>query len=157
MKRLIAALCALIIVLILNANSTAAQTGKSTAVGKVPGLLEKSGFKAEKLKEGVWQINFQGKNLKEFHLTITLIGEQLIMFVELANRDAVNLTSGLAVKLLELNDAMDTIKFALSEKSLYARIEAHERLLDVQELKYMISQMSAAIDEAYPQIKAFYK
>jgi hypothetical protein len=87
-------------------------------------------------------------------MRITLIGDQLIMFVDLASRSELNLNNGLAVKLLELNDAMDTIKFALSEKSLYARMEAHERIIDLQELKYMCNQMSAAVDEAFPQIKA---
>ena len=132
-----------------------AQTNKSSTVGKIPTLLEKSGYQYTKLKEGVWQIHFQGKNLKEFQLKITLIADQLIMFVDLASRDELNLNNGLAVKLLELNDAMDTVKFALSEKSLYARMEAHERIIDLQELKYMFSQMSAAVDEAFPQIKSF--
>jgi hypothetical protein len=135
--------------------ANSAQTGKGAAVSKIPGLIEKSGFPFTKVKEGVWQIDFQGKNLKAFQLRISLIGDQLILFVDLANRGDLNLNGGLAVKLLELNDAMDTIKFALSEKSLYARMEAHERIIDLQELKYMLNQMSAAIDEAYPQIKGF--
>jgi hypothetical protein len=155
LKTLLSALCALILAGAFAATSTPAQAGKTATASKLPALLEKSGFKYTKVKEGVWQIDFQGKNLKEFHLTITLISDQVIMFVDLASRSAVNFNNGLAVKLLELNDAMDTVKFALSEKSLYGRMEAHERLLDLQELKYMVNQMSAAIDEAFPQIKAF--
>jgi hypothetical protein len=149
------ALLALLIGCALLPTSTIAQAGKNTVVGKIPALLEKSGFKYAKVKEGVWQIDFQGKNLKEFHLTISLVSDQLIMFVDLADRGTVNFNNGLAVKLLELNDAMDTVKFALSEKSLYGRMEVHERILDLQELKYMVNQMSAAMDEAFPQIKPF--
>jgi hypothetical protein len=155
LKTLLSALLALIIMFLSTANPTLAQAGKNSGVGKISGLLEKSGYKYTKIKEGAWQIDFQGKNLKEFQLTITLMSDQLIMFVDLANRSTVNFNNGLAVKLLELNDAMDTVKFALSEKSLYVRIEAHERILDLQELKYMVNQMSAAIDEAFLQIKPF--
>jgi hypothetical protein len=143
------------LIILSTSQLTFAQTNKGGAVGKIPALLEKSGYQYTKIKEGVWQINFQGKNLKEFQLKITLIGDQLIMFVDLASRGELDLNNGLAVKLLELNDAMDTIKFALSEKSLYARMEAHERIIDLQELKYMFNQMSAAVDEAFPQIKPF--
>jgi hypothetical protein len=155
LKKVVSSISVLILVLVFTSQTNFAQERKNSTVGKIPGLIEKSGFPYTKLKEGVWQIDFQGKNLKEFQLKITLIGDQLIMFVDLANRSDLQLNNGLAVKLLELNDAMDTIKFALSEKSLYARMEAHERIIDLQELKYMFSQMSAAIDEAFPQIKAF--
>jgi hypothetical protein len=155
LKKILSSISALLLIFAFTTQTNFAQAGKSSTAGKIPGLLEKSGFPYTKLKEGVWQIDFHGKNLKEFQLKITLIGDQLIMFVDLANRSDLQLNNGLAVKLLELNDAMDTIKFALSEKSLYARIEAHERIIDLQELKYMFNQMSAAIDEAFPQIKTF--
>jgi hypothetical protein len=155
LKKIRFSIVALFISFMFTLPGSLAQTGKTTSVNKIPGLMEKSGFPYTKLKEGVWQVDFQGKNLKTFQLRITLIGDQLILFVDLANRSDLKLNNGLAVKLLELNDAMDTIKFALSEKSLYARMEAHERIIDLQELKYMLNQISAAIDEAYPQIKEY--
>jgi hypothetical protein len=157
LKKIRSSISALLLIFVFTSQANFAQSGKSSTVNKIPGLIEKSGFPYSKLKDGVWQIDFQGKNLKEFQMKITLLGDQLIMFVDLGNRSDLELNNGLAVKLLELNDAMDTIKFALSEKSLYARMEAHERIIDLQELKYMFNQMSAAVDEAYPQIKAFLK
>ena len=66
-----------------------------------------------------------------------------------------NFSEELTLKLLELNDAMDVVKFALSDKSLYVRAEAHDRILDLQEFKFMIGQLSAAVDEAFPQIQPF--
>lgn len=155
LRKILSTISALLLIFVFTMQTNYAQAGKSSPVNKIPGLIEKSGFPYTKLKEGVWLIDFQGKNLKQFQLKITLIGDQLIMFVDLANRSDLELNNGLAVKLLELNDGMDTIKFALSEKSLYARMEAHERIIDLQELKYMFSQMSAAVDEAFPQIKVF--
>ena len=127
----------------------------ATGIGKIVALLEKSGYKYTKLKEGVWQIQFEGKNLKAFVVNISSISDLTLMFVDLAARDEVNLNQELTLKLLELNDAMDTIKFALSDKSLYARTEAHDRILDLQEFKFMIGQLSAAVDEAFPHIQPF--
>ena len=144
-----------LLIFVFSSSSDFAQSSKSQTVAKIPALLEKSGYKYTKLQENIWQIQFQGKNLKEFTLNITLLSDQVILFVDLAGRGELKLNNGLAVKLLELNDAMDNVKFALSEKSLYARVAAHERIVDLQELKYMINQMSAATDEAFPQIKPF--
>jgi hypothetical protein len=44
---------------------------------------------------------------------------------------------------------------ALSEEILYLRMDTHLRLLDDQELKYLLEQIARAADEMYPQIKQF--
>ncbi|MEW6125744.1 MAG: hypothetical protein AB1757_01665 [Acidobacteriota bacterium] len=126
-----------------------------TGIAKIVDLLNKSGYKYAKLQEGIWQIQFEGQNLKTFTVNISSIGESLFMFVDLASRQELSLSQELTTRLLELNDQMDTVKFALSDKSLYARIEAHDRLVDLPEFKYMIGQLSSAVDEAYPHIKPF--
>jgi hypothetical protein len=134
----------------------ARQAGKKPAATKISVLLEKLGYKYKKVGDNVWEIPFSGKNLSDFPVRITTAGGDLILVLtKLADRNAVNMSDGFAVKLLELNDAMDTVKFALSEEMLYARLELHERIVDQQELKYMLDQLSGAVDEAYPQIKAF--
>lgn len=142
----------------LNPAAYAAQTGKkpASAASKIPALLEKLGYKYAKVGDNVWEIPFTGKNLQEFPVRVTVAGgDMILVLTKLADRDAVNLNNGFAVKLLELNDAMDTVKFALSSDMLYARLELHERIVDQQELKYMLDQISGAVDEAYPQIKSF--
>jgi hypothetical protein len=74
---------------------------------------------------------------------------------KLADRKKLARTDQLFQRLLELNDKMDTVKFALSPDMLYVRIELHSRLLDEKELQYAIDQTSAAVDQSYPQIKQF--
>jgi len=61
----------------------------------------------------------------------------------------------LLTKLLELNHKFDSIKLALSEDMLYLRMDTHLRLLDNQELKYLVEQIANAADETYPQIRLF--
>jgi hypothetical protein len=59
------------------------------------------------------------------------------------------------IRLLELNHKFDWIKLALSEDMLYLRMDTHVRLVDGQELKYLVEQIANATDETYPQIKQF--
>ena len=148
---------AVMISMSLSAPASARQAAKKPAgASKVPAFLEKLGYKYTKVSDNVWEIPFTGKNLSEFPVRITIAGGDLILVLtKLADRSAINLNGGFAVKLLELNDAMDTVKFALSEDMLYARLELHERVVDQQEFKYMLDQISGAVDEAYPQIKSF--
>jgi hypothetical protein len=157
LKKVTRLIVAIGIAVSLNAPALAWQAGKKpAAANKIVAYLEKLGYKYTKVSDNVWEIPFTGKNLSEFPVRITIAGGDLILVLtKLADRSAVNLSGGFAVKLLELNDTMDTVKFALSEDMLYARLELHERVVDQQELKYMLEQISGAVDEAYPQIKAF--
>src|SRR5437588_2781606 len=46
----------------------------ANAAAKVVALLEKSGHNYTKVKDGVWEINFTGDNLKEFSVRFALVG-----------------------------------------------------------------------------------
>lgn len=161
MKRIKTFLFALFLVLVFHhsaalAQQTARKPAPTNPASKIAGMLEKLGYKYAKISDNVWEVPFTGKNLSEFPVRITIAGgDMILVLTKLADRGDVNLNNGFAVKLLELNDTMDTVKFALSDSMLYARLELHERIVDQQELKYMLEQLSGAVDEAYPQIKDF--
>ena len=118
-------------------------------------LLEKSGYRYTKINEGVWEIPATGENVKEFSIRIVTAGELVLALVKLADRKSITMKDTLLVKLMELNHQFDSAKLALSEEMLYVRIDVHARLLDEQELKYLIEQIANATDEAYPHIKPF--
>jgi len=118
-------------------------------------LLEKSGYSYSKVREGVWEIPGTGKNLKEFGIRLALAEDVLLVMVRLADRKDLKLQPALMTKLLELNHKFDWIKLALSEDMLYLRMDTHVRLVDRQELKYLVEQIANATDETYPQIKQF--
>jgi hypothetical protein len=61
----------------------------------------------------------------------------------------------LLTKMLELNNDFDYVKLALNDTMLYIRMDAPLRLLDVDELNHVLEQVSAAADEAYPQISPY--
>jgi hypothetical protein len=147
-----------VIVLILSSMSHASPTSdqdKSKGAGEIVGLLEKSGYIYKKLGDGLWEIPGTGRNLKEFGITLALADDILLVMVKLGARKEMKLEPALLTRLLELNHKFDSIKLALSEDMIYLRMDAHVRLLDNQELKYLVEQIANATDETYPLIKPF--
>lgn len=122
---------------------------------KLVALLEKSGHNYTKVKDGVWEINFTGDNVKDFSVRLALGGNMLVSMAKLADRKDLKAGPELLTKLLELNHSLDSVKLALSDDMLYVRMDTHLRILDAAELKYVIDQMSGSTDEIYPQIKKF--
>jgi len=138
--------------LALTANPSLAQT---KATPDLVSLLEKSGYRYTKVGDGVWEIPGTGKNYKEFGIRLVIADDLLLVMVKLAERKDLKLQPPFLTKVLELNHKFDSIKLALSEDVLYARMDTHLRLLDNQELKYLIEQIANGADEAYPHIKPF--
>lgn len=130
-----------------------AQSKKS--VSDIVALLEKSGYTYTKVSDGVWEIPGTGKNLKEFGIRVVVADDILLVMVKLAERKNLRLQPPLLTKLLELNHKFDSIKVALSEDMAYLRMDTHLRLMDGEELKYLVEQIANAADETYPQVKQF--
>jgi hypothetical protein len=128
--------------------------GKPPATGLL-GVLEKSGYTYTKVGDGIYEVPATGKNLKEFPLRLTQADDIIIVIAKLADRKQVKIDAPFTIKLLEMNDNYDVVKFALSAEMLYARIDIHARVVDVDELKSLVELMAHVVDEAYPEIKVF--
>lgn len=150
---LVSSIAALILLTTPVLSSAGAQTKKDAA--DIVALLEKSGYTYTKVTDGVWEIPGTGKNLKEFAIRLALADDILLVMVKLGDRKDVKLQPPLLIKLLELNHKFDSIKLALSEDMVYLRMDTHLRLLDGEELKYLVTQIANATDETYPQVKQF--
>jgi hypothetical protein len=144
---------ALVLSLAFAGRPTQAQSTKGAA--DIVALLEKSGYTYTKVGDGVWELPGTGKNIKEFGIRLALADDILLVMVKLADRKDLKLQPAALTKLLELNHKFDSIKIALSEEMLYVRMDTHLRLLDDQELKYLVVQIANAADEMYPQVKPF--
>jgi hypothetical protein len=120
-------------------------------------ILEKSGYSYSKVTEGIYEVPATGKNLKQFSLRLTQADDVLVVIAKIADRKDVTINQAVAQKLLELNDDFDVAKFALSDEMLYARIDIHLRLVDTEEMKYLVEQMARVVDESYVHIKPFIK
>lgn len=117
--------------------------------------LERSGYNYNKVSEGLWELPFTGQNLKNFNVRILVTEDLVVVFVKLADRRDLQMGSAELLKLMELNDQFDTVKLALSKDMLYMRTDVHARLVDEQELKYLVQQMADAVDETYPFVKPY--
>ena len=118
-------------------------------------LLEKSGHKYSKVDDGVWEIMYEGKNMKSIPVRVTMAENILVTLAKLADRKDLTLDPVLLVKLLELNNDFVYVKLALTKSMLYVRMDSPLRLLDAAELNHVLEQVSAAADEAYPQITPY--
>ena len=128
---------------------------KSPGAPELAGLLEKSGYRYTKIRDGVWEINFAGKNTGQFPVRIALTDNTVVVLAKLADRAELKLQPPFLIKMLELNDKFDSVKLALSDEMLYVRMDMHARILDAGELKYLLEQISGATDEMYPMLKEF--
>ncbi len=125
-------------------------------VDEIPLLLQKLGYSFNKVADKVYEVPFTGKNVKNFNVRITYGGDVLLVVCKLADRREVNTRGGLALKLIELNNDYDFVKFALSKDALYTRIDIHKRLIDADELKFLIDAMAHVVDESILSIKRFF-
>ncbi len=131
------------------------QAQKKPGAAEMALLLEKSGYTYTKISDGVWEINFNGKNTGQFPVRLAIGGDVLVTLAKLADRKDLKLQPAFLTQLLELNDSLDSIKIALSDEMLYVRMDTHLRLIDSAELKYLLEQISGATDEMYPKIKQY--
>ena len=152
-KLITAVSLAAIIFLTAPIQQASAQSKKGAS--DIVALLEKSGYTYTKVSDGVWEIPGTGKNLKEFGIRVVVADDILLVMVKLADRKELKLQPPLLTKLLELNHKFDSIKLALSEEMAYLRMDTHLRLMDGEELKYLVEQIANAADETYPQVKQF--
>lgn len=128
-------------------------TQTATAPERLLSLLEKTGYGYSKAGEGIWVVTLEGKNLKEIGIIVQSVEDLVLLQTQVAERKAVADKPALLLKLLELNHEYDAVKFAVSPEMLYARTEAHARLLDPDQLKYLINQLALLADEASPQLR----
>jgi len=146
---------ALILMVSMAASVCPAQPqGKKTAADLLL-LLDKSGHKYSKVDDNVWEILYEGKNMKSIPVRVTMAEGVLVVLAKLVDRKDLRLDPALLTKMLELNNDFDYVKLALTKSMLYVRMDSPLRLLDGEELNHVLEQVSAAADEAYPQVTPF--
>src|SRR5215469_12794627 len=86
---------------------------KPLTAADLTSLLDKAGYNNyTRVDDGVWEIQFKGKNIPEFAVRIALSEDVVLIMAKLADKKRLVHPEQLFQKLLELNDKMDTIKFA---------------------------------------------
>ena len=79
-----------------------------------------------------------------------------VMFVVVAEKKQLKVTSELMRILLRMNDDFDRVKIGIDKNGdLFVRVDSSTRVMDVQELKDNIEQVAAATDEVTKAIKPY--
>lgn len=122
-------------------------------------FFDKLSWSYSKINANSYSTDFKGKNLKEITVVVTQVPDSdfVMVHVWLADRKDLKNLEKLTVKLAELNEEYDYMKFALGSTTVYARIDLRRSWMDPElaQLKDMIEAAAAAVDESYPKIRSF--
>jgi len=145
-SRVAALLCFSLLCLPLTQDRVLSQS--KAPASRLPQLLEQSGYNYSKVSDNVWVIPFNGKILKDFNVIITPQEGLAVIFVIVAQQKELKVTPELMRALLRMNADFDRVKVGIDKDGdLFVRVDASERVLDVEELKTNIEQVAAAADE----------
>lgn len=146
----------------LSAISAMAQTQSETpkldkaSASKIAQLLEESGHAYGKASANVWTVKFKGNNRDD--ISVIVIGHEgmLIMVSVVAEQKDFKASPELMMKLLRLNDDYDRLKVGIDDDGdLFVRIDLSLRVVDAQEFKTNVEQISAAADEILNVVKPY--
>jgi hypothetical protein len=158
MKKQIAISFALIVLLSLATPAQAQQQPKldKASAAKIIQLLEDSGHNYGKAAENVWTIRYRGNHLSDFSIIVIGHENMLILVGVVAEKKDFNAAPEMMKKLLSLNDELDRVKVGIDEEGdLFNRIDLSLRVVDAQEFKANLEQISSAVDQTYAAIKPY--
>lgn len=166
MKKIVLFTAALLLTLLVSTETlaqTPAQGAKPASAADKAGatktvqLLEASGYGYTKAQGNVWVIKFKGQQLAEFPVIVIYSENMLILVSVVAEKKDYKITPDLMQKLLALNDDLDRVKVGIDKDDgdLFVRIDLSLRVVDDQEFKANLDQISAAVDETYTVLKPF--
>jgi hypothetical protein len=136
--------------------SAAAQSGDDIA--KVISLMNADGYNFNATNsKSVWVIHFAGSHLKDIRAGVTISPQPaatLVVFVTVAEKRRLPVTTDFMRLLLEQDEKMDRVKIGFdSEGDLTVRIDARLRVTDAAEFKSIVDQAKNASDELYGMIE----
>lgn len=160
MKKFFAALTLVTLTFIFAGSAHAQDKPKlnldKASTAKLISMLEASGYNYAKAADNVWTIKFKGNELPEFNVVIIGHEGMIILLTVIAEKKDLKPSPEFYQKLLKFNDDFDRVKFGIDDDGdLFTRIDLSLRIVDLQELKLNLEQISAAVDEAYVGLKPY--
>jgi Putative bacterial sensory transduction regulator len=135
----------------------AAAQGESAAA-KVQRLVQTSGYSNRHPKPTAWIIAAKGPAIGNYEVFVAVSGDIVVIGAVAAKKSQIPLTPPVLQTLLRSNHDMDFVKVGLDgDGDAFVRIEISSRLLDAQEFKKIMDQVTAATDAVYTRIKPYLK
>jgi hypothetical protein len=141
----------------LGVQSSAQNTPTSSCDTKMVGLLTASGHTFTTHKGNVWSIVFDKDSLKNFKVIISTDSNNLVViFVIVAQNAQMNHTPEFMQALLRANHDFDYVKVGFdNDGDLFVRADTTCRLLDVDELKALITQVASSANDLHKSVKGW--
>lgn len=160
MKKQLLISFALIVLFAVSALAQATQTEElkldKASANKIAQLLEESGHSYGKASANVWTVKFKGNNLDDVNVIVIGHEGMLILVSVVAEKKDYKASPELLMKLLRLNDDYDRLKVGIDDDGdMFVRIDLTLRVIDAQEFKTNVEQISAAADEIQAVIKPY--
>jgi hypothetical protein len=134
------------------AQKISAATEASSA--RVTQLLQGSGYNFKSVTPTVWSIDFTGKSLTKFKVILATQDDLLVVFVTVAQKKNIPLSTDFMLKLLKFDHSLDRVKVGLDDDDdLFVRVDLSVRVLDAQEFKLNIEQLAAAANDVYAGVQ----
>ena len=142
-------LMAILIAAILFTSSMAV-SAQAVNETKTERMLKEIGQPYTRMKEGVYMIQYKGKDFKEISVVAAEGDGYLIGFVDVANKEETALTPDIMQKLLEFNLRADFIKVGIGKKgTITVQTEQTLRLIDTALVREIFDQLAAGANEVY--------
>jgi len=121
------------------------------------GLLTASGQTFITHKSNVWSIVFDKDSLKNFKVIISTDSKDLVViFVIVAQKAQMNLSPEFMQALLRANHDFDYVKVGFdNDGDLFVRADSTCRLLDVDELKALTTQVASSANDLHKSVKGW--
>jgi hypothetical protein len=130
---------------------TTAQTS-----AKIEQWLKQSGLTYTKAGDNVWLVKSKGNALQEFNTLVAAYEGVVVIGVVMANKKELKMSQDLLFKILKLNHDVDFIKIGFdNDDDLFVRLERKVRTLDLEEFKACYTEVTAAADRLYTEVKPF--
>jgi hypothetical protein len=119
-------------------------------------VAKQAGYQYEQLNDRVWKFLFTGRHMKEIDVLAVWQGHLFILGVIMASRQYLKESTPLLEHLLLLNNNLDRVKIGYnSEHMLFVRVDLSLRMMDAQEFKEALDQVSAAADYIFSIIQPY--
>ena len=141
--------------LVLSASVARAETIPPDNPELLPKLIAKSEGLYSKLADNVWQVTYNGKNLRPLNVRIAAAAGGVFFIVDIVPRQGLPLSKNVLVKLAELNSEYDYVKLVLGKEALSLRLDARLAALDQKEFQFLENQAATAADEIYAVMRDF--
>jgi hypothetical protein len=130
--------------------SSMAVSAQAVNETKTERMLKEIGQPYTRMKEGVYMIQYKGKDFKEISVVAAEGDGYLIGFVDVANKEEATLTPDIMQKLLEFNLRADFIKVGIGKKgTITVQTEQSLKLIDTASVREILDQLAAGANEVY--------